>query len=89
MYNDQTPRFLDPYVQILNQANKDLIPSADSRLDYENNAIRAEARAYVALVTYVLEQNGENIGNLNGITGPDLPSTHNAALDDLRQALRD
>ena len=89
VYNDQDEKIVTVYEKLLTQAGKDLIPSADSRLDYENNAIRAEARAYVALVTYVLEQNGENIGNLNGITGPDLPSTHDAALDDLRQALRD
>lgn len=89
VYNDQDDRFVNVYEKLLTQAGKDLIPSANSRFDYENNAIRAEARAYVALVTYILEKNGENIGNLNGITGPDLPSTHDAALDDLRQALFD
>ena len=54
------------------------------RGEIERNTRVLQARAFVALVTYVLEQNGVNIQQLNTATGLNLPP-HDAALAAFRE----
>jgi hypothetical protein len=86
IYNNQDETQLRVYREILTKANKSLIANPSERWEYTTNTRRIEARAFVALVTYVLEQNGADFGVLNGITGPNLP-THEVAIDRLMEGL--
>ena len=79
-----------PYETLLDLAASDAIytpsPSSDDRGAIGANTVVLQARAFVALVTYLAEQNGYAVADLNACTGPDLPS-HSVALARLKEVL--
>ena len=82
------PEFLVSYQALislsLDDAGFHVLPGSYGHI--VENARRIQARAFVALVTYVLERNGNNMAALNAATDPDLPS-HAVALQRFKQAV--
>ncbi len=74
------------YESILRLAGEDLTLDPAERRQIIENTRRIQARAFVALVTYVMERSGNDIGALNARTEPDLPS-HATALSRFKEDL--
>lgn len=74
------------FEQALAHANADLIWQPSSRGEIIDNTFRIQARAFVALVTYLLEQNGNDLAALNTRTQGTLPD-HDEAMRRLKEAV--
>ena len=83
VYNQRQRLYKDVYEEILIKANKNLIASPTERWEYTTNTRRIEARAFIALATYVMEHNGEG-HELESL--PDNIETPGAAAGRLRSA---
>ncbi len=87
VYADEPdPAIKEIYEKVLDLAVKDLVIHPTERAQIIENTHRMAARAFVALVTYVLEQNGNDLGVLNARTPLDLP-THADALQRFKEGL--
>ena len=64
VYNNPDPLVVDVYNSILSDASGPLV-SPDNRGQIEKNSRIIQARAFVALVVYLLEKNGNDINSLN------------------------
>jgi hypothetical protein len=60
VYNDNTFEVREAFVNIVDEANASYKHSPTSHGDIWNNTVRLQARAFVALASYVLDENGEN-----------------------------
>ncbi len=76
------------YEKLLLLAGLDLVRQPTSRSQVIENTQRIEARAFVALATYVLERSGNDLRTLNARTEPDLPP-HTEALRRFKEGLFD
>ncbi len=74
------------YETVLRLAEEDLVLDPTARRDIIENTRRIQARVFVALVSYLLERGGNDLGALNTRTEPDLPS-HEAALRRFKEDL--
>ncbi|MFQ5568115.1 MAG: T9SS type A sorting domain-containing protein [Rhodothermales bacterium] len=74
------------YEKLLLSANEPLVAAPENRGQVIENAQRIQARALVALVTYILERNGNSLRALNARTGPNVPS-HRVALRRFKEAI--
>ncbi len=87
VYADEPdPAIKEIYEKVLDLAVKDLVIHPTERAQIIENTHRMSARAFVALVTYVLEQNGNDLSALNARTQLDLP-THADALQRFKEGL--
>lgn len=67
------PAIKEIYEQVLDLASRDLVLHPTERSQIIENTNRMAARAFVALVAYVLAQNGNDLDALNARTRFDLP----------------
>ena len=74
------------YERVLILAEEDLVLDPVDRRQIIENTRRLQARAFVALVTYLLEQSGNDLGALNARTTPGLPA-HETALRRFKENL--
>ena len=88
VYNQNNSNAELAFIELIDEAGQSLnLSNFDgSRSQVEHNARVLQARAFVALVTYVLEQNGIDIASLNA-NNPDITlPNHAQALSDFREA---
>ncbi len=87
VYADEPdPAIKEIYEKVLDLAAKDLVLHPSERRQIIENTHRMAARAFVALVSYVLAQNGNDLAALNARTPFDLP-THAEALQRFKEGL--
>lgn len=82
------PAVLSSYEHLLQRAGEPLDLTPTSRGQVYANTNRMQARAFVGLVTYILEQNGNDLSALNALTTPDLPRSHQTALAGFKEVVQ-